>query len=196
VLDAKGKLIHAIFRNDVDFPFLFVEDHSDGNDYLICAEDLQTHTVIRLNTGERLDYVSEKSKRNMEFSWQRFFVSPDMKKMAIEGTAKHKHNELVEYSEIRFYNFENPLILPYYEISDRITCPYENIEGWEEDNSSLLVSFLEERRKSDQKSFIDLTRKESMKALKNDDLQFRRVIYRFPIETGKCEEVYSEWVVK
>ena len=194
VIGPNSEIITEVFRNDEKFPFLFVENHIDGNDYLLCAEDTQAHTVVCLTTGERQDFVSERTKRGMEFSWRKFHLSPNGKSIAIEGTSKHKHDEIAEYREIRFFDFSSPYDLPYTEIGERIVRPYEEVIRWEQ--QGIVLSTYEEVRKSDNKPYLELNRKEVLAALKNDDLQTRRVIYRYPVGEGKAEEMFSEWVVK
>ena len=189
-----NKVIANIKRNGEKFPFLFVEDHIDGHDYLLCAEDYQSQTIFRLDTGDRTEFVSEKAKREMEFSWQRFHLSPDGETLAIEGSVKTKHKELAEYRECRFFSFKDPMILPYYEKGDRITCPYEDIIGWE-DRDNLLVAIHEERRKTDMKPLSDMTKGRRIKCLKANAFGIRRIVYKFPLEEGDRQEVYSEWVV-
>ena len=50
------KLIDTVNRNYSTFPFLFIENHPNGHDYLICGEDYQGQTIIELDTGIRKDY--------------------------------------------------------------------------------------------------------------------------------------------
>ena len=140
-----NKVIANIKRNGEKFPFLFVENHIDGHDYLLCAEDYQSQTIFRLDTGDRTEFVS-RGKEKWSFHGKSF-IYLQTETLAIEGSVKTKHTELAEYRECRFFSFKDPMILPYYEKGDRITCPYEDIIGWE-DKDNLLVAIHEERRKT------------------------------------------------
>ena len=70
-----GKLVVTIHRNSEKFPFAFFEG-LDGKDYFICGEDYQGQTIVCLNNGDRVDFIGEKAKRNMEFCWQNFTFRP------------------------------------------------------------------------------------------------------------------------
>jgi len=53
------KPIAVIRRNYGSFPYLFIERHANGRDYLVAGEDYQGQTVIELDTGKRRDSLSE-----------------------------------------------------------------------------------------------------------------------------------------
>lgn len=46
-------LLATIDRNYSSFPFLFIENHPNSHDYLICGEDYQGQNVIELDTGKQ-----------------------------------------------------------------------------------------------------------------------------------------------
>ena len=190
-----GNLIANIHRNSEKFPFAFFEKHTDGHDYFICGEDYQGQTIIQLDTGKRIDFVGEKAKRNMEFCWQKFHLSPNKKILAVEGFAKNKPKDIVEYRSIRFFNFEKPFELPYEEVGDRISFPYDNGYGWDGDEH-FTVSVIEDRRKEDLKRVRDLPEKERLECLKDNNYARRNTVYKVPIEgtDEEIKEVYSEWV--
>ena len=194
VIDSSNKkILHTIKRDSDKFPFVFVEGHG-GSDYLLCGEDRQGQTIIELNTGQTITHIGEKAKRDMEFSWQKFHVSPEKKFIGIEGYAKSKHNEFPEYRGIRFFNFEQPMILPYYEVGDRITFAYDEAIGWEDENN-FLIAVNEERRKTDMKPLKDMTKGRRLKCLEENNYGIRKTVYRMPLHEGNRQEVYSEWVV-
>lgn len=58
ISDQKGQ-IAEIQRNYSSFPFLFIEGHPNGHDYLVAGAHYQGQTVIELNTGKRLDILGE-----------------------------------------------------------------------------------------------------------------------------------------
>ncbi len=70
----------VICRNYPGFPNLFVEDHPDGNDYLVCGCDYQSQTVVNLKTGETVDYTSPPS-----FCWAAYTASPSKRTLAVDG---------------------------------------------------------------------------------------------------------------
>lgn len=47
--------IAVLRRNYSSFPFLFIEGHPNGHDYLVCGEDYQEQTVVELDTGKKTD---------------------------------------------------------------------------------------------------------------------------------------------
>ena len=53
----------------------------------------------------------------------------------------------------------------------------------------------EERRKTDMKPLKDMTKGRRIKCLKENAFGVRRIVYKFPLEEGDRQEVYSEWVV-
>jgi hypothetical protein len=190
-----GKLIATIHRNSDKFPFAFFENQEDGNDYFVAGEDYQGQTIVSLSDEDRVDYIGEKAKRNMEFSWQKFHLSPNNKILAVEGHAKFKPNEVAEYRGVRFFNFENKMELPYEELGNRISFHYDDVIGWEDD-SHFLVSVIEDRRKDDLEKVRELSKEERLKCLESNNFGRRNIVYRVPIEGGKedIKEVYSEWI--
>src|SRR5690606_34715896 len=69
VYDSQNNLIFEVKRNYSSFPFLWIENHSNGNTYLVCGEDYQGQTVLELNTGKRLDFLPEAAKKGHGFCW-------------------------------------------------------------------------------------------------------------------------------
>jgi cold shock CspA family protein len=192
----KGKkLLQNIRRNSEKFPFKFIENHTDGHDYFICGEDYQGQTIIQLDTNERVDYIGEKGQRGLEFCWQKVFVSPDHKKIAVQGFAKNKPKDYVEYRGIRFYEFDEPMNLPLGETGDRIGYPFDEAISWE-DSEHFLVAVDEERRQSDDKKISSMTEEERKETLSDSGEGFaiKRVIYSQPVQDGVRKEVYSEWL--
>lgn len=192
--DKTGKILFTVFRNSEKFPFVFLEGHSDGHDYLICGEDYQGQTILQLDTGERMDYIGEKAKRNMEFCWQKFHLSPNGKTLAVEGYAKNKPKDMIEYRSIRFFDIKNPLDLPYREVGNRISFHYDSGVAWEDDNH-FTISVVEDRRKEDLKRVKDLPEEERMKCLESANYGKRNTVYSVPVDGGEedIKEVYSEW---
>lgn len=188
----EGNLVFNIHRSAPDFPFLFVEDH-DGYDYLVCAEDPQSRTVVGLKTGNAKSFISEKSKRGLEFCWSKLHLSPDKKHIAVEGYVKHKPKDVMEYREVRFYRTDGIMDLPWDEVSDRITFHYEDFVSWK-DEETYVLSICEEVRKSDETKFEDLSLDEQKKCIDNNDTGLKKTFYEIPLGEGLKQEVYSEWL--
>ena len=190
-----GNVVATIHRNSEKFPYAFFENQEDGHDYFICGEDYQGQTIIQLDTGKRVEYIGEKAKRNMEFCWQKFHLSPNKDILAVEGHARNKPSEVTEYRGVRFFEFNKKLELPYEELGNRISFHYDNAMGWE-DESHFLVSVIDDRRKEDLKRVRDLPKKERMKCLEDNNFGRRNIVYRVPVEGGEedIKEVYSEWI--
>ena len=70
----------TICRNYSSFPYLFVEGHPDGNDYLVCGRDYQSQTVVNLTSGETRTYTSPPS-----FCWAAYTAGPSKTTLAVEG---------------------------------------------------------------------------------------------------------------
>jgi hypothetical protein len=102
-----GTAFATIERNYGAFPFLWVEDHPNGHDYLICGEDYQGQTVIELDTGKRVDHLPDEAKAGHGFCWAQHFISPDRRVLAVEGCYW-----ACPY-EVAIFDFGNPLVLPY-----------------------------------------------------------------------------------
>lgn len=83
--DTSDKPITVVCRNYSHFPYLFVENHPNGHDYLICGEDYQGQTIIELDTGKRVDYLPSTAEKGFGFCWAEYYISPGKKTLAVEG---------------------------------------------------------------------------------------------------------------
>lgn len=91
-------------RNYGSFPFLFIENHPNGHDYLVCGEDYQGHTVIELDTGKRADHLPNEAEDGFGFC------------SAIFSNFNLEHQLLLVDGcywggpyEFKFYDFSDPL---------------------------------------------------------------------------------------
>lgn len=100
---ADGTVIAAIERNYSSFPYLFVEDHPDGHDYMVCGKDYQGQTVVQLDTGLVKDYVPAEAKQGAGFCWTSYKWDRDFKLLVVNGCYWACPYEL------RFYDFANPM---------------------------------------------------------------------------------------
>lgn len=95
--------IATVNRNYSSFPFLWIEAHPNGHDYLVCGEDYQGQTVIELDTGKRRDYVPDDAKQGVGFCWVscRFDVGSMI--LVADGCI------WAAPYEYRFYDFADPM---------------------------------------------------------------------------------------
>lgn len=75
----KPALIETVHRNYGSFPFLFVENHPNGHDYLICGENYMGQTVIELDTGKRIDHNKN------GFCWSSYSFNTSQKLLVVDG---------------------------------------------------------------------------------------------------------------
>ncbi|MEK6877973.1 MAG: hypothetical protein AABY22_00115, partial [Nanoarchaeota archaeon] len=147
-----NSLIADVKMNYHDFPYLFVENHSDGHDYLICHEDYQGQTIVQLDTGSRINYLPNEANKGVGFCWASYKISPNKKYLAVNGCVWGGPYEIV------IYDFSDPMNLPYKQLA--VDNGYGNeIKYWNEDNSINLAKEVE-IRKSDGKRTSELSEEE------------------------------------
>jgi hypothetical protein len=95
--------IASIRRNYRAFPFLFVEGHADGHDYLIGGEDYQGQTIIQLTTGAKRGLLPEEAKQGHGFCWSSYQYNAATKLLFVDGCYW-----ACPY-EFRFYDFSDPM---------------------------------------------------------------------------------------
>lgn len=95
--------IATVRRNYSAFPFLFVEGHPNGHDYLICGEDYQGQTIIELDTGKRRDYLPEAAAKGHGFCWSSYRFDATAQILIVCGCFW-----ACPY-EFRFYDFAAPM---------------------------------------------------------------------------------------
>lgn len=98
-----GEIIATVRRNYSSFPFLFIEDHPNGHDYLITGEDYQGQTVIELDTGRRKDFLPPEAEKGAGFCWADYAFNRDSQILVVEGC-----HWACPY-EFRFYDFSDPM---------------------------------------------------------------------------------------
>lgn len=95
--------IGSIRRNYSRFPYLFVEDHADGHDYLIGGEEYQGQTILQLTTGEKRNLLPEEAKQGHGFCWASYEYNTDTKILMVDGC-----HWACPY-EYRFFDFADPM---------------------------------------------------------------------------------------
>src|SRR5271157_2401137 len=95
--------IAIVNRNYSAFPYMFVEDHPSGHDFLVCGEDYQGQTVIDLTTGARRDHLSAGTDKGFGFCWAEHRFHKETQVLVVCGC-----HWACPY-EFRFYDFADPM---------------------------------------------------------------------------------------
>lgn len=184
-----GPISH-ILRDFSTFPIAWCEEHPDGHDYLICGEDYLGQTVIRLDTGDRVDYIEPQAENREAFCWEQYEVSPDGLSLVVVG---YEGPEPASPFEIRFLSFRSPFSLPYHSVGKDYVEYFEELLGWESE-SRVLISKRVEYRSADGAPLSILKKEKQDEALSTPDgTRYKRVIYSLGLD-GSQHEVYSEWL--
>lgn len=101
--DAWRQLDFDVKRNFGAFPFLFIERHATGHDFLVCGEDYQCSTVLELDTGRRRDYVPFEEVFGWGFCWGSYEYHAASQLLVVDGCLW-----ACPY-EYRFYDFSDPM---------------------------------------------------------------------------------------
>lgn len=126
------KLVAEVQRNYRSFPFAWVENHAKGG-FLLCGEDYQGQTVINLETGGRRDHLPSGAQNGVGFCWAAIHPSPNGKVIAVEGCF------WAAPYEIRFYDFAEPMLPPWVQISDG--GELSNFFGWTDDEHATMGGY-------------------------------------------------------
>lgn len=95
--------IATVQRNYSAFPYLFIEGHPNGHDYLVAGEDYQGQTVVELDTGRRRDHLPDAAKKGVGFCWSSCVWLPEARLLVVKGC-------LWAYPyEFRLYDFADPM---------------------------------------------------------------------------------------
>lgn len=95
--------IASIRRNYSAFPYLFIEQHANGHDYLIGGENYQGQTIIELDTGVKRGLLPEEAKQGHGFCWGGYTYDPTTQLLLVDGCFW-----ACPY-EYRFYDFSDPV---------------------------------------------------------------------------------------
>jgi len=120
ITDLNKQTVAVINRNYSHFPFLWIE--KENKEYLLCGIDYQGYTIVDLQSGQTESYVPEEAYQGLGFCWAAMYHRKNNNKIAVEGCIWAHEYEIV------IYDFENPMQLPYKEIT-RIR-PYNTFDGW------------------------------------------------------------------
>ncbi|WP_437310933.1 hypothetical protein [Sorangium sp. So ce388] len=95
--------VAVVQRNHDSFPFLFVEEHPNGHDYLVCGEDYQGQSVVELDTGKRRDHLPDEANEGIGFCWVDMRFEASAAVLVVEGCIW-----ACPY-EFRFFDFSDPM---------------------------------------------------------------------------------------
>lgn len=85
VFAADGQKVADVKRNYSSFPFLFMEDHVDGHDYLVCGEDYQGQTFCQLDTGAVKPLIPDDAFEGFGFCWASYELMSDGRTLLVNG---------------------------------------------------------------------------------------------------------------
>jgi hypothetical protein len=155
-----GETIAVIRRNYGAFPFTWCENHPSGHDLFIAGEDYQGQTIVELDTGERVDHLSDSAQSGGGFCWAQHLVAPDKTVLIVDGCYWAAPYELVAF------DFSVPMHLPYLELH-RWAGDLATVDGFDE-HGVLTWTFDREVRISDGKFYDELTEEEEAELLDAD----------------------------
>jgi hypothetical protein len=101
--DGWKQLPFVVQRNGHGFPHLFIEGHTTGHDFLVCAEDYQGSTVLELDTGRRRDHAPYEILYGWGFCWVSHIYDAASQLLIVDGCI------WACPWEFRFYDFSDPM---------------------------------------------------------------------------------------
>lgn len=85
IIFSGSKFVVEVRRNYRRFPFLWMEDHVDGRDWLVCGEDYQGQTFVDLQTGEKVENLPVEAARGHGFCWAGYELLGDGRTLLVDG---------------------------------------------------------------------------------------------------------------
>lgn len=194
---SNGKLQNIMYRNYPHFPHIWIENHTDGNDYLIYGESYMGMSIFNITTGESESYIPDKE----DWCFSHFNgLSPNSKILAIGGCW------WASPGEIRLLDFSNPMNVPYKVLKTideyYFDQMYERILGFKnsywKDNNTFIVEYIElidpESMKSEEEIYTEIQDK-YIKYHNKDVLKDFDEIYQY-VEDQMKNMVFTERVIK
>jgi hypothetical protein len=133
ITDIDNKIIDIIYR-DYD-PFLFCWVEMDGVEYLLCGIDYQGYSIVNLSKKETKHFVPEEAYVGSGFCWAEIMYFQHKKIIVVDGCYWACPYELV------FYDFSNPMNVPYKEL---FRVEVDSITNWDNWKDSCTVRYLDE----------------------------------------------------
>ena len=181
-----SKTIAVVDRNYSHFWSCWVEDHPDGHDYILCGEDYQGQTIIRLDDYKRLDYRPEAASRGNGFCWVEAKASPDKTTIGVCGCYWGSPYDacFFDFTE----PFKHPVEIPNRFYDENPGCYlYSDIVDWK-DNNTVLIGFEHEVRKSDGMDMDELYEEDEeayYKACDENDVKYEVVTMEYKVRQEK-----------
>lgn len=131
------QIICEIKRNFESFPFLFIENHKNGHDYLICGEDYQGQTILELDTGNKINYLPEEANSGCGFCGVEYKFDPQSSILIVSGCI---WGGPYEY---KFIDFSNPMEWTQIQCDEFIEADFK----WPKINNNIIHSYITEKNK-------------------------------------------------
>ncbi len=141
VKDSDARVIDVIYRNFASFIFSWVEVNE--LEYLLCGLDYQGYSIVDLSNKEPRHYVPEEAYAGHGFCWAEIIYFQQKRLLVIDGCYWAGPYELV------FYDFSNPMNMPYKEL---FRVEVDSITNWGDWKDSCRISYLDE--KNNEKEFV------------------------------------------
>ncbi|MFF2484257.1 hypothetical protein [Paenibacillus sp. NPDC058071] len=132
VMDSNNNTIDIIYRNFDPFLFSWVE--VNGIEYLLCGLDYQGYSIVNLSNKETKHYVPEEAYNGRGFCWAEIMYFPQKKIIVVDGCYWAYPYELV------FYDFSNPMNVPYKEL---FRVEVDSIINWGDWKDSNRIRYLD-----------------------------------------------------
>lgn len=142
VIDSDHKTIDVIYRNFGSFLHFWVE--VNGIEYLLCGLDYQGYSIINLSNNETKHYVPEEAYDGLGFCWAEIIYFKQKKLIVVDGCYWACPYELV------FYDFSNPMGIPYKEL---FRVEVDNIMNWDDWKDSCMVRYVDEENNEQEFAF-------------------------------------------
>ncbi|WP_379146251.1 hypothetical protein [Paenibacillus sp. sgz500992] len=141
VTDIEANLIDTIYRNYDPFVFSWAE--VQGKEYLLCGLDYQGYSIVDLSNKETRHYVPETAYKGCGFCWAEIIYFEQKKLLVVDGCYWAAPYELV------FYDFSNPMSLPYKEL---FRVEVDSITNWKHWREAHRITYVDEEE--NEKEFV------------------------------------------
>jgi len=165
-----GSIVADIKRNYSTFWHTWI-NHPNGKKYMLCGEDYQGYSIVNLTDGTYKAHFPEEGYKGHGFCWVGATPSPSGKVLAVEGCIW-----ACPY-EIFIFDFLDPDTLPY-KLVGYLDAPAGMKQWHDEDNIDVIKEI--DFRKSDGKTYEEITVDEMDAAIDNDNFDTREEIVVTP----------------
>ncbi|WP_143758998.1 hypothetical protein [Paenibacillus odorifer] len=141
ITDSEHKTIDIIYRNFGTFLFSWLE--INGIEYLLGGLDYQGYSIVNLSNKQTKHYVPEEAYKGHGFCWGEIIYFQQKKLIVIDGCYWACPYELV------FYDFSNPMNMPYNEL---FRVEVDSITNWDNWKDYCMVRYLD--GENNEKEFV------------------------------------------